>query len=201
MTPWDMAARWINAVLLVVVGFIGFDTLFRLLEANEENVIVGFARSGTAFFLAPFQGMFDEQEFLLTALIAVLGYALAAGIALAVIRAVQASIRRRSVARTGASPVVEPPIGGPPGPTSRRAGAVPPGTRGSPAQSHARASQARTEDRTQPSQPPEPPAHDPTEPVRPGQDEASAEASAAAPAESADAEPGGEVGEGERPTR
>lgn len=95
MSPWDGASRWINTLLLVVVGFIGFDTLFRLLEANERNVIVGFARSVSTVLLTPFEGMFDEQEYLLTALIAVLGYALVAGIAMAVIRSVQASRRRR----------------------------------------------------------------------------------------------------------
>ncbi|GEM_PF-3492362 len=97
MSPWDIASRWINAILLVIVGFIGFDTLFYLLEANEANVIVAFAGAGAGFFLAPFQGMFDDQDTLLTALIAVLGYALLAGIALAVARAVQASVRRRAL--------------------------------------------------------------------------------------------------------
>ncbi len=98
MSPWDSISRWINTVLLVIVGVLGFDTLFRLLEANEANVIVGFARTVASVLLAPFQGMFDEQEFLLTALIAVLGYALLAGVCLAVLRSVQAS-RRRSVVR------------------------------------------------------------------------------------------------------
>ncbi len=97
MSPWDIASRWINAILLVIVGFIGFDTLFYLLEANEANVIVAFAGAGAGFFLAPFQGMFDDQDTLLTALIAVLGYALLAGVALAVARAVQASLRRRAL--------------------------------------------------------------------------------------------------------
>ncbi len=104
MSPWDGASRWINTILLVLVGFIGFDTLFRLLDANEQNVIVGFTRSVAEVFLAPFQGMFDDQEYLLTALIAVLGYALLAGIALAVVRAAQASARRRALRRPGPVP-------------------------------------------------------------------------------------------------
>lgn len=109
MSPWDGASRWINTILLVLVGFIGFDTLFRLLDANEQNVIVGFTRSVAGVFLAPFQGMFDDQEYLLTALIAVLGYALLAGIALAVVRAVQASMRRRALRRPGPVPPGAPP--------------------------------------------------------------------------------------------
>lgn len=103
MGPWDSASRWINTALLVVVGVIGFDTLFRLLAANETNVIVGFTRAVADVLLAPFQGMFDAQEYLLTALIAVLGYALLAGIALAVTRSVQSS-RRRATRRAQQRP-------------------------------------------------------------------------------------------------
>lgn len=94
MNYWEGAARWINTLLLVIVGFIGFDTLFRLLEANETNVIVAFTRAVANLFLAPFQGMFPDQDYLLTALIAVLGYSLAAGIALAVTRSIEATRRR-----------------------------------------------------------------------------------------------------------
>lgn len=98
MSPWDGASRWINTLLLVVVGIIGFDTLFRLLEANEANVIVAFTRNGAAFLLQPFDGMFAADEYLLTSLIAILAYALLAGVALAVVRAVQASTQRRQAA-------------------------------------------------------------------------------------------------------
>ena len=133
MSPWDGASRWINTVLLVVVGFVGFDTLFRLLDANEDNVIVGFTRSVAGPFLAPFQGMFDDQEYLLTALIAVLGYALLAGIALAIVRSVQASMRRRA---------------------SRRAGPVPPGA-GTPPRRPGDGTQPMRRDSTQPPRPPD----------------------------------------------
>lgn len=91
MNYWEGPARWINTILLVIVGFIGFDTLFELLTANEDNVLVGFTQDVAGLFLAPFQGMFPEQEYLLTALIGVLGYSLLAGIALAITRSVQAS--------------------------------------------------------------------------------------------------------------
>lgn len=93
MNLWEGVPRWINTVLLVIVGFIGFHTLFLLLEANETNVIVDFVSDIATFFLAPFEGMFTQQDFLLTALIAVLGYSLAAGIALAIVRSVQATAR------------------------------------------------------------------------------------------------------------
>lgn len=111
MSPWDGASRWINTLLLVVVGIIGFDTLFRLLEANESNVIVAFTRNGAEFLLRPFDGMFAGDEYLLTALIAILAYSLVAGVALAVVRALQASVRRRQAAGVHSEPVRGDPGG------------------------------------------------------------------------------------------
>jgi hypothetical protein len=93
MNYWEGPARWINTLLLVIVGFVGLDTLFQLLGALEGNAIVRLVRAIAGFFLAPFEGMFEDQEYLLTAIIAVLGYSLLAGIALAVYRSVQASRR------------------------------------------------------------------------------------------------------------
>jgi hypothetical protein len=103
MNYWEGPARWINTVLLIVVGFIWFDTLFRLLSAQEGNAIVRFVRAFASIFLAPFEGMFADQDYLLTAIIAVLGYSLLAGIALAVTRSIQAS-RRESAIRKGSRP-------------------------------------------------------------------------------------------------
>jgi hypothetical protein len=94
MSAWDGASRWVNTVLLAVVGLIGFDTLFSLLGANDQNVIVAFAGVAGTVLLAPFVGMFEDQDYLLTSLIAILGYALLAGIVLAFLRSVQASRRR-----------------------------------------------------------------------------------------------------------
>lgn len=97
MEYWQGPARWINTILLVIVGFVGFATLFELLGAREENLIVRFVSNVSGVFLAPFQGMFDDQEFLLTAIIAVLGYSLLAGIALAVLRSIQASRNEKAL--------------------------------------------------------------------------------------------------------
>lgn len=122
MNYWEGPARWINTILLVIVGFIGFDTLFELLSANEDNVLVGFTQDVAGLFLAPFQGMFPEQEYLLTALIGVLGYSLLAGIALAITRSVQATrtTKRNDVYRASQPPVqrraprpAPPPSGSP----------------------------------------------------------------------------------------
>lgn len=93
MDYWQGPARWINTMLLIIVGFVGFATLFDLLGARDENMIVRFVNSVSGFFLAPFEGMFEGQELLLTAIIAVLGYSLLAGIALAITRSIQASRR------------------------------------------------------------------------------------------------------------
>lgn len=112
MNYWDSVGRWINTLLLFIVGIISFDTLFRLLEAQESNVIVGVTRLLAAIFLVPFRGMFGDQEYVLTTLVAVLGYALLVGIALSVLRGLQATRvappaldeRAQYPARPGAAP-------------------------------------------------------------------------------------------------
>jgi hypothetical protein len=91
MNYWDSVGRWINTLLLFIVGVISFDTLFRLLEAQESNVLVAGVRLLSSLALVPFQGMFSEQEYVKTAAMAVLGYAMLVGIALAVLRSVQAT--------------------------------------------------------------------------------------------------------------
>jgi hypothetical protein len=91
MNYWDSVGRWINTLLLFIVGVISFDTLFRLLEAQESNVLVAGVRLLSGLALIPFQGMFSEQEYVKTAAMAVLGYAMLVGISLAVLRSVQAT--------------------------------------------------------------------------------------------------------------
>ncbi len=91
MNYWDSVGRWINTLLVFIVGILAFDALFRMLQANDDNVIVGIVRVLALAFLVPFQGMFGEQDYVLTTLFAVLGYALLAGIALGVLRSLQAS--------------------------------------------------------------------------------------------------------------
>lgn len=83
---WEGPSRWINTALLVIAGFIGLDTLLRLLGANPGNGVVSFVRSIAGIFLAPFQNMFAEQQYLLTAIIAILGWSLLAGLVLAIVR-------------------------------------------------------------------------------------------------------------------
>lgn len=99
MSYWEGPARWINTVLLIIIVFIGFDTLFRLLDANPENMIVGAVAAIAGLFLYPFRDMFVDQAYLLTALIAVLGYSLLAGIVLAVLNSARSSLARRRAVR------------------------------------------------------------------------------------------------------
>jgi hypothetical protein len=98
MNYWDSVGRWINTLLLFIVGVISFDTLFRLLEAQESNVLVAGVRLLSGLALVPFQGMFSEQEYVKTAAMAVLGYAMLVGISLAVLRSVQATRPARAPA-------------------------------------------------------------------------------------------------------
>jgi hypothetical protein len=110
MNYWDSVGRWINTLLVFIVGVLAFDALFRLLEANEANVIVALVRGLAVVFLMPFQGMFGEQDYVLTTLIGVLGYSLLAGIALGVLRSLQASRAQPAPPVRPDSPVVaEPP--------------------------------------------------------------------------------------------
>ena len=110
MSYWQGPSRWINTLLLIIVGFLAFDALFVLLGANEENGIVSFVGAVAGFFLAPFEGMFgEEQPAILTTLIALLGYALLAGIALAVVRSIEASRRDVEAHRATRTRTVEDP--------------------------------------------------------------------------------------------
>lgn len=107
---WEGPSRWINAVLLFILGFIGFDTFFRLLGARDSNAIVGGVRAVAGLFLAPFAGMFEGQSDLVTALIAVAGYCLLAGIALAITKTVQVSRREAAEREDDRSPRDRTPV-------------------------------------------------------------------------------------------
>ena len=123
MSYWDSVGRWINTLLLFVVGVIGFDTLFRMLHAQETNVIVGVVRLLSTIALIPFRGMFSEQDYLLTAAMGVLGYAVLVGIALAVLRSIQATTRapRRSFTVPLQHQPTRPASGTEPGMSQQRA--------------------------------------------------------------------------------
>jgi hypothetical protein len=102
MTYWEGPSRWINAALLFIIGLLVFDALFSLLGAQESNLIVGGVAAMAGLFLAPFRGMWEGQPELVTTFLALLGYCLLAGIALAITKTVQTS-RREARRRTASS--------------------------------------------------------------------------------------------------
>lgn len=100
MNYWEGPPRWINAVLLFIVGFLTFDALFTVLNAQDTNAIVRVVSAVAGVFLAPFDGMFVNQPDLLTSALALLGYCLLTGIVLAILRSVQASRQTNGTRRT-----------------------------------------------------------------------------------------------------
>jgi hypothetical protein len=93
MGPRRILLRIINILLLVVVGFIGLHVLFQLFNANAAHPIVAFVDRVARRLLAPFDGMFPQRSFLVTALIAVVIYWLVAALASAVVRMLPARLR------------------------------------------------------------------------------------------------------------
>lgn len=86
--------RVVNILLVVVIGLIAFDVLFQLLGANPANDVVAWVDRMAGRLLSPFEGMFERQNFLLTALIAVLAYSVVAAVVAAVVRLIPARRRR-----------------------------------------------------------------------------------------------------------
>lgn len=95
MSVWDALARWVTVALAVVLAFIAFASLAWLLEANPDNVLVAFTNDAAVVLLGPFEGMFGAGEPVLTALVAVVGYATVAGIVLLALRALRVSAAAR----------------------------------------------------------------------------------------------------------
>lgn len=90
----------IEGLLIAVLGVIGYDTVLRALDANRDNALVTLVRRVSGVLLAPFEGMFSDQHYLATAMVAVLTYCLVAAVVLAVIPDdADAPIERRSSVR------------------------------------------------------------------------------------------------------
>ncbi len=64
----------IHLLLVFIVATIGLDTVFEVTKARESNGIVAFVDAVSGFFLAPFRGMFNHQNYLLTAVVAIIAY-------------------------------------------------------------------------------------------------------------------------------
>jgi uncharacterized protein YggT (Ycf19 family) len=76
----------IHLLLIFIVAMIGLDTLFRATNARHSNGVVAFVDTVANPFLAPFRGMFASDNYLLTALVAVIAYLVLDAIVTTVIR-------------------------------------------------------------------------------------------------------------------
>ncbi|HEX8001845.1 MAG TPA: hypothetical protein VF519_04035 [Mycobacteriales bacterium] len=82
----SVIARVLTAVYVFVVSMIGLDALFRALDANRSNGFVNGIHSIANALVAPFRGMFDNQEWWATYLVAAVVYTVVYLIAMAVLR-------------------------------------------------------------------------------------------------------------------
>ncbi|HEV2890289.1 MAG TPA: hypothetical protein VGX28_07905 [Frankiaceae bacterium] len=82
----SVVARVLTAVYAFVIGMIALDALFRALDANRSNGFVSGVRSIARPLEAPFRGMFDNQQWFATALVAAVVYTVVYLIAMAILR-------------------------------------------------------------------------------------------------------------------
>lgn len=76
----------LTVLYVTAVSLIGLDTLLRALDANESNGFVSAVRSLARPLVAPFRGVFDNQQYWATALIAAVVYTVVYLIAMSVLR-------------------------------------------------------------------------------------------------------------------
>jgi uncharacterized protein YggT (Ycf19 family) len=82
----SVIARVLTVVYVTVISLIGLDALFRALDANESNGFVNAVGTLASPLVAPFRGMFDNQNDWASALIAAVVYTVVYLIAMAVLR-------------------------------------------------------------------------------------------------------------------
>jgi hypothetical protein len=96
MSPRGIASRVIDVALVVVMCVVGAYTVVRLFAGEQASGVAGLVLRLGKWVLAPFEGLFGVENFLVTALIGVLGYCLLAALAHAAAQ-VLPSVRRRVV--------------------------------------------------------------------------------------------------------
>lgn len=82
----SMIANVVRALYVAVVGLIGLDTLLEALDANESNGFVSAIDTLATPLMAPFRGVFDNQQYWATALVAAVVYTIVYLVAMAVLR-------------------------------------------------------------------------------------------------------------------
>jgi fluoride ion exporter CrcB/FEX len=79
-------ANVISVLYVAILSLIGLDTLLEALGAREDNGFVSAIDTLSAPFMAPFKGVFDNQQYWATALIAAAVYTVIYLIAMAALR-------------------------------------------------------------------------------------------------------------------
>ena len=82
----SMIANLISALYVAAVSLIGLDTLLEAMDARESNGFVSAIDSLASPLVAPFRGVFDNQQYWATALIAAVVYTIVYLVAMAVLR-------------------------------------------------------------------------------------------------------------------
>jgi len=82
----DTLASVITVIYTAIIALIGIDALLEALEAREENGFVSAIDSMSGVFIKPFEGVFADQRYWATALIAAVVYTVIYVIAMAALR-------------------------------------------------------------------------------------------------------------------
>lgn len=82
----SLVANVVTAVYVFALGVIGLDTLLVAMDARESNGFVSAIDALSSPFLALFRGIFDNQQYWATALIAAVVYTIGYLVAMAVLR-------------------------------------------------------------------------------------------------------------------
>lgn len=85
-------ANVITVLYVAIVSLIALDTLLEALGAREENGFVSAIDSIAGAFMSPFNGIFDNQQYWATALIAAAVYTVIYLVAMAALRRPRATV-------------------------------------------------------------------------------------------------------------
>ena len=76
----------LTALYVAALGLIGLDTLLKAMDARESNGFVNAIDTLASPLMAPFRGVFDNQQYWATALIAAVVYTIGYLVLMAVLR-------------------------------------------------------------------------------------------------------------------
>ena len=82
----SVIANVVSALYVAALGLIGLDTLLEAMDARESHGFVSAIDTLASPLVAPFRGVFDNQQYWATALIAAVVYTVVYLVAMAVLR-------------------------------------------------------------------------------------------------------------------